>query len=191
MTLAGFLPTLEKHIRINPNITTMLRVELESMFASLDQLRRQPSNTAVEGDDWKWVLRSASATRPVLEWMDETQIAAQNMSSDRGRPRLPRMRLEFTDGARHPGSGSNLVSAPATAFAYDQRLGGTSRLILAGQMSYDQRRAGRKYCDGVAAHGITGRGTAYGAGVAASETGAGWADIPGRAHRSGRSDGAG
>ena len=40
MTLAGFLPTLEKHIRINPNITTMLRVELESMFASLDQLRR-------------------------------------------------------------------------------------------------------------------------------------------------------
>jgi Carboxypeptidase regulatory-like domain len=138
VTLAGFLPTLEKHIRINPNITTVLRVELESMFASLDQLRRQPSNTAVEGDDWKWVLRSASATRPVLEWMDETQLAAQNVSSDRGMPRLPRMKLEFTDGARHPGSGSNLVSAPATAFAYDQKLGGTSRLILAGQMSYDQ-----------------------------------------------------
>src|ERR1700682_6117202 len=36
------------------------------------------------------------------------------------------------------GSGANLVSAPATAFAYDQGLGGTSRLILAGQMSYDQ-----------------------------------------------------
>jgi hypothetical protein len=138
ITLAGFLPTLEKHIRINPNITTMLRVELESMFTSLDQLRRQPSNTAVEGDDWKWVLRSASATRPVLEWMDETQLAAQTVSSDRGRPRLPRMMLEFTDGARHPGSGSNLVSAPATAFAYDQKLGGTSRLILAGQVSYDQ-----------------------------------------------------
>ncbi|MEQ1353338.1 MAG: carboxypeptidase-like regulatory domain-containing protein [Candidatus Acidiferrum sp.] len=138
VTLAGFLPTLEKHIRIVPNVTTVVRVELESMFASLDQLRRQPVNIPVEGDDWKWVLRSASATRPVLEWMGDGQIVSVDASMDRGRRRMPRARLEFTDGARHPGSGSNLVSAPATAFAYDQRLGGTSRLILAGQMSYDQ-----------------------------------------------------
>lgn len=138
VTLAGFLPTLEKHIRIVPNVTTVVRVELESMFASLDQLRRQPVNIPVEGDDWKWVLRSASATRPVLEWMGDGQIVSVDASMDRGRPRMPRARLEFTDGARHPGSGSNLVSAPATAFAYDQRLGGVSRLILAGQVSYDQ-----------------------------------------------------
>ena len=138
VTLAGFLPTLEKHIRIVPNVTTVVRVELESMFASLDQLRRQPVSIPVEGDDWKWVLRSASATRPVLEWMGDGQIVSVDASMDRGRPRMPRARLEFTDGARHPGSGSNLVSAPATAFAYDQRLGGASRLILAGQMSYDQ-----------------------------------------------------
>ena len=138
VTLAGFLPTLEKHIRINPNVTTVVRVELESMFASLDQLRRQPVNIPVEGDDWKWVLRSASATRPVLEWMGDAEVVAANNGIDRGRPRQPRARFEFTDGARHPGSGSNLVSAPATAFAYDQKLGGTSRLILAGQMSYDQ-----------------------------------------------------
>ena len=37
-----------------------------------------------------------------------------------------------------PGSGSNLVSAPATAFAYDQKLGGNDRLLFAGQMNYDQ-----------------------------------------------------
>lgn len=138
VTLAGFLPTLEKHIRIVPNVTTVVRVELESMFASLDQLRRQPVNVAVEGDDWKWVLRSASAARPVLEWMGDGQMVSVDASMDRGRPRMPRARLDFTDGARHPGSGSNLVSAPATAFAYDQRLGGSSRLILAGQMSYEQ-----------------------------------------------------
>jgi carboxypeptidase family protein len=136
VTLAGFLPSLEKHIRINSNITTVLRVEMESMFASLDQLRRQPANTTVDGDDWKWVLRSASATRPVLEWMGDTQVVT--VSADRRIPRSPRALLEFTDGARHPGSGSNLVSAPSTAFAYDQKLSGTSRLILAGQMSYDQ-----------------------------------------------------
>ena len=42
VTLAGFLPTLEKHIRVTSNLTTVVRIELESMFASLDQLRRMP-----------------------------------------------------------------------------------------------------------------------------------------------------
>jgi hypothetical protein len=48
-----------------------------------------------------------------------------------------RGRLEFMDGARKPGSVSNLPASPATAFAYDQRLGLASRLLLAGLMSYD------------------------------------------------------
>src|SRR3989441_4600378 len=47
------------------------------------------------------------------------------------------MRMEFTDGARRPTSASSIASAPATAVAYDQKLGGTSRMIFAGQMNYD------------------------------------------------------
>src|SRR5262245_10479656 len=31
VTLAGFLPTLQQHVRINANLTTMLRIEMESM----------------------------------------------------------------------------------------------------------------------------------------------------------------
>src|SRR5438094_6321861 len=78
VTLAGFLPTLEKHIRVTSNLTTVVRVELESMFASLDQLRRTPSNAPAEADNWKWVLRSATALRPVLEWMeDDARIASK------------------------------------------------------------------------------------------------------------------
>jgi len=47
------------------------------------------------------------------------------------------MRMEFTDGARRPSSASSIASSPATAVAYDQKLGGTSRMILAGQVNYD------------------------------------------------------
>ncbi len=137
VTLAGFLPTLEKHVRINPNLTTVVRIELESMFASLDQLRRAPSPGAADADDWKWVLRSASNMRPVLEWMDQDSPAAGATAADSGRPPVPRARLDFTDGARRPGSVSNLASSPATSFAYDQKLGEASRILLAGQMSYE------------------------------------------------------
>src|ERR1700688_642233 len=132
VTLAGFLPTIQQHVRISAHLTTVVRIELESMFASLDQLRRQPSAVTVENDDWKWVLRSASATRPVLEWMDDGASTATPLAFDVNGIQ-PRARLEFTDGARRPGSPSNLPSAPATAFAYDQKLGGDSRLLLAGQ----------------------------------------------------------
>src|ERR1700676_1601760 len=137
VTLAGFLPTLEKHIRITSNVTTVVRIELESMFASLDQLRRMPSTSTAEGDDWKWVLRSASAMRPVLEWVDHDTLSGSSVTADSGPPRAPRMGMEFTDGARRPASASSVDSSPATSVAYDQKLGGTSRMILAGQVSYD------------------------------------------------------
>jgi hypothetical protein len=141
ITLAGFLPTIQQHVRISAHVTTVVRVELESMFASLDQLRRQPSTANVETDDWKWVLRSASITRPVLQWADDGATTATNASYDAKTVR-PRARLDFTDGARRPGSASNLPSAPATAFAYDQDLGGVSRLLLAGQVNYEGEVAG-------------------------------------------------
>src|SRR6202158_4131451 len=141
VTLAGFLPTIQQHVRISAHVTTVVRVELESMFASLDQLRRQPSTASVESDDWKWVLRSASITRPVLQWADGGSAIATNASSDANTVG-PRARLDFTDGARRPGSASNLPSAPGTAFGYDLDLGGVSRLLLAGQVNYQSEIAG-------------------------------------------------
>jgi hypothetical protein len=45
--------------------------------------------------------------------------------------------MEFTDGARRPVSASTIASAPATAVAYNQKLGSAGNVIFAGQMSYD------------------------------------------------------
>jgi hypothetical protein len=142
VTLAGFLPTLQQHVRINANLTTMIRIEMESMFASLDQLRRQPGPKTADADDWKWVLRSASGMRPVLQWDERGGIVLASDARQEAGSGTPRMLLEFTDGARRPGSVSNIASAPGTSFAYDQKLGGVSRLLVAGQMSYEDSAAG-------------------------------------------------
>jgi len=142
VTLAGFLPALEKHVRIDPNLTTVVRIRLESMFASLEQLRRQPAPASAEPDDWKWVLRSAPSLRPALEWIDDDGDTPSLVTYDSGVNRQARLRLEMTDGARRLASASNIAAAPATAFAYDQKMGGMNRLILAGQMSYDETAPG-------------------------------------------------
>ncbi len=141
VTLAGFLPSLEKHIRISSNLTTVVRIELESMFASLDRLRRSPSNSAADSDDWKWVLRSATGLRPVLEWVDDDSRTPAAQPVELAAV-VPRVRMEFTNGARRPLSGSTIAPAPATAFAYDQNLSGSGKLIFAGQVSYDQDSPG-------------------------------------------------
>lgn len=141
VTLAGFLPTVQQHVRVTAHLTTVVRLELESMFTSLDQLRHQPSTATVASDDWKWVLRSASITRPVLQWADDDSTVANNVSSDTRSVR-PRAMLEFTDGSRRPGSSSNIPAAPGTAFAYDQKIGGPARLLLAGQMNYESAISG-------------------------------------------------
>ena len=137
VTLAGFLPTFEKHIQVNSNLTTVVRIELASMFASLDQLRRMPANGSAEVDDWKWVLRSASAMRPVLEWVDGDTLSVTAVAGESRIPRIPRMRMEFTDGARRPTSASSIAASPATAVAYEQKMGGANRVIFAGQVNYD------------------------------------------------------
>ena len=137
VTLAGFLPTFERHIQITSNLTTVVRIELASMFASLDQLRRMPANSSAEADDWKWVLRSTSAMRPVLEWVDGDTLSANTVPGESGTPRIPRMRMEFTDGARRPSSASSIAASPATAVAYEQKMGGANRMIFAGQVNYD------------------------------------------------------
>ena len=140
VNLAGFLPTLEQHVRIAANLTTLVRIEMESMFASLDRLRRQPAATA-DAEDWKWVLRSAAAMRPVLQWTGDGEEPSSYVIADTG-VRQPHARLELTSGARRPGSISNLADSAGTAFAYDQKLGGMNRLLLAGQMSYERTAAG-------------------------------------------------
>jgi hypothetical protein len=137
VTLAGFLPGLEKHVQISSNFTTVVRIELESLYASIEQLRKPPVSGAAEPDDWKWVLRSAPGLRPVLQWHEEDTDTTSAVVADTGSP-LPMGRVELTGGARKPGSVSNIDGAPSTAFAYDQRIDGSNQIVFAGQASYDE-----------------------------------------------------
>ena len=137
VTLVGYLPFLEKHIHISPSLTTTVRVQLESMFASIEQLRRPPTAGVAESDDWKWALRSAPGLRPVLQWDDPQNSTPPSAIFVEGGPHRPLGRLELTDGARRPGSISNVGAAPSTEFAYDQRIDGSNHIVFAGQITPD------------------------------------------------------
>src|ERR1700688_544536 len=79
VSLAGFLPAMERHIAVAAELTTLLRVQMDSVFASLDTLRGK-SDAPAEPDDWKWVLRSSAATRTILQWRDQDPTFALSTS---------------------------------------------------------------------------------------------------------------
>lgn len=141
VTLAGFLPAVEQNVKVESSLTTLLKIELDSLLSSVDRLRRRP-NQPVASDEWTWVLRTSAATRPVLRYVGgEIVLEGEVPASEAAAKRQPHGRFELTTGARRPGSVSNIADAPSSAFAYEQKLGHKSRLMLAGQMSYERSAA--------------------------------------------------
>src|SRR6202158_5692067 len=142
VSLPGFLPAMERHVGVIANLTTLLRVQMDSVFSSLDTLRRQ-SDAPAEPDDWKWVLRSSAATRTILQWRNgDSDLASTTPLADSPRSHRAHGLVQLTSGALQPGSPSNLSDSPATAVSYDQGLGAIGRLLLAGQMSYQRGASG-------------------------------------------------
>jgi hypothetical protein len=142
VSVAGFLPAMERHVGVMSNLTTLLRVQVETVFSSLDSLRRK-SDAPAEQDDWKWVLRSSTATRTILQWDDSgSATASNNLGGDIPGAQSPRAMLQVTNGALRPGSSTTLSNSPGTAVSYDQQLGNLGHMLVAGQMNYEKGAAG-------------------------------------------------
>src|SRR3984885_7048199 len=90
VSVAGFLPAMERHVAVMSNLTTLLRVQVDTLFSSLDTLRRK-SDAPAEQDDWKWVLRSSAATRTILQWDDSgNEISSSTLGADLPSAQHPR-----------------------------------------------------------------------------------------------------
>jgi len=142
VSVAGFLPAMERHVGVVSNLTTLLRVQVDTVFSSLDTLRRK-SDGPSEQDDWKWVLRSSAATRTILQFDDDgNQVTSNALGGELPTAQRPRALVQVTNGVMRPGSASNFPNAPATAVSYDQQIGKLGRVLVAGQMGYDRGASG-------------------------------------------------
>jgi len=113
-----------------------VRVQLESMFASVEQLRRPPP-TALRSLTIGNGIAFRSGIAPVLQWTEDSALSASTIVMETN-TYGPHGRVELTNGARRPGSVSSVGAAPGTSFAYDQPIDRYNRIVFAGQVSYDQ-----------------------------------------------------
>ena len=133
VTLAAFVPALRKGILVQPGMRSLLAVDLNALFSSI-QLSYPPiENGSLMTDDWKWVLRGSSSTRPVLRFLDDAtaqtpqrQSHAAVFSETRG--------IVSVSAGDPPATGSANEADLGAAFALATSVFGNNTLEVSGNL---------------------------------------------------------
>lgn len=136
VSLASFLPALKRNVIVQPGMQSLLNVNLASVFSSIELVAMVPGNSALMSDDWKWVLRSSIATRPVLRLIPE--IAAPKVQRASGSAVFSETRGLVKLSAGDQGMGSAISNEPdlGTAFALATSFLGKNQLQVSGNIGY-------------------------------------------------------
>ncbi len=133
VTLASFVPAIKKNILVQPGMRSVLNVSLATLFSSI-HLVYPAEHPAFMSDDWKWVLRTAGATRPVMR-----VLAAPPPTPDEDKPHRTvfsdtRGVVMFSAGDGSPVAGFGSSADMGTAFALATSLFGSNQFQFAGNV---------------------------------------------------------
>ncbi len=135
VTLATFMPAFKRDILVQPGMRSVLNVNLNSLFSTI-----RISYPAIDGgvlmtDDWKWALRSASATRPIMRFMDP-QIQQASSPGSHAVFADTRGILRVSAGEGTLASSIGNEADLGTAFALATSLYGNNLLQVSGNLGY-------------------------------------------------------
>lgn len=139
VTLASFVPAVKHDITVQPGMRSFLTINLASVLSSIELMYIAPGGGAIMNDDWKWVLRSSQATRPILRMLprvdisdpeQRTRVASSVFSQTRGL-----VRVSAGDSSRSSDSQPDL----GTAFALATSVFGSNQIQFSGNLGYASR----------------------------------------------------
>lgn len=134
--LASFVPAERHNISVLPNSENRLDINLTSVLSSIGVTTTPATPGTLMTDDWKWVLRTSQATRPVLRFLPE--IASRGNSSTHSvftgfSNTTGVVKLSAGDGESFArGTQQEL----GTAFAIATSLANSARVQLSGNVGY-------------------------------------------------------
>jgi hypothetical protein len=135
VSLANFVPAVKNSILVQPGSRSMLHVSLTNLFSSIQLVYPPVDSKTLMTDEWKWVLRGASATRPVLRFAPE--FSEDPLPSRHGAVFSDtRGMLKVSAGDRAASSGVGQEADLGTAFALATSLFGNNTLQVAGNVGY-------------------------------------------------------
>ena len=130
--LASFAPAERRNISVLPNSENRLEISLASVVSTVTLAPPGQARGGLMTDDWKWVLRSSQATRPVLRFLPDAISASRTIASS-FTDTTGIVKLSAGDGQSFiQGAGEDL----GTAFVVATSLAGSARLQLSGNVGY-------------------------------------------------------
>jgi hypothetical protein len=67
VSLTSFLPVSRDKVAVKPGVDSILQIHLATLFSSIEVTYSLPTQAMT--DDWKWVLRSSPAIRPITRFL--------------------------------------------------------------------------------------------------------------------------
>jgi hypothetical protein len=139
VNLNSYVPAMKHSIPVRAGLESILNIQLANLFSSIELVYASPGQTGLLSEDWKWVLRSSTATRPVLRLTSIDAPWRTGQQSGRGQSPIfstPSGVVRVTAG--DTGSATTLGAEPdlGTSFAVATSLFGGSELRVAGNAGY-------------------------------------------------------
>ncbi len=130
VTLASFIPALKKDILVQPGMRSVLAVNLNTLFSSIQIKYPLLENGSLMSDDWKWVLRGNAATRPVMRVLESAKAPGEGsekvFSETRGVVRVL--------AGDAPATGTASEADLGAAFALATSVYGNNQLEVSGNL---------------------------------------------------------
>jgi hypothetical protein len=138
VSFASFVPAVKERIQIRAGMRSVLDVNLSRVFSSIQLVATTPVPNGLMSDSWKWVLRSDSATRPVLRYLPVEASVPQTSSGENPAHSMftdsrGMVKISASDGA--PVMGDNQADL-GTQFAFATSVYGGNRVQVSGDVGY-------------------------------------------------------
>ncbi len=134
VSLASYLPALKRNIVVQPGMQSLLSVNLATVFSTIQLVAVTPGDSSLMSDEWKWVLRSSSSTRPVLRLFPELESRAKTRHSSKPVFSSTSGMVKVSGGDQ--GSILSSESDLGTAFALATSFLGDNQLRFSGNFGY-------------------------------------------------------
>jgi hypothetical protein len=125
----SFLPAFRDRINIKPGADSFLQIHLATLFSNIQVSYKLPSGAMT--NDWKWALRTSTATRPVTRYLPELQ----QRTKESARPQIfsDTHALLRLNGGEAGAIDTDTVSTDlASSFALSTNLFGKNQVQIAG-----------------------------------------------------------
>ncbi len=137
VTLASFMPAIRSNIGVQPGLRRVLAINLAGVLSTIELVYSLPVQQGLMSEDWKWTLRSALATRPILRVLsNDAKDPLRRLREGQGMFSQTHGIVRLSAGDSTPAP--TLGSAPdlGTAFAVATSIYGTNNVEFSGNLGY-------------------------------------------------------